>query len=99
MALEQGITVTPTAARLDALAERMILSEALCNDLKSALAYFMEVRLRSQLRAMRTGRHEEEAIVHLHELSSRDRDLLREALKVVKRFKDVVRSRYHLAQL
>ena len=99
MALEQGIAATSTAERLDALAKKSVLSPALCNDLKSALAYFMEVRLRSQLRAIRTGRPEEEAIVHLQELSSRDRDLLREALKVVKRFKDVVRSRYHLAQL
>jgi CBS domain-containing protein len=59
----------------------------------------MEVRLRSQLTAMRTGRHEEEAIVRYGDLSTRERDLLREALKVVKRFKEVVRSRYHLAML
>jgi CBS domain-containing protein len=59
----------------------------------------MEVRLRSQLRAMRTGKHEEEAIVRLNDLSSRERDLLREALKVVKRFKELLRARYHLASL
>ena len=37
--------------------------------------------------------------MRLSELSTTERDLLREALKVVKRFKEVVRSRYHLNML
>ncbi len=84
---------------LSELVKIEVIGEDLAGDIKSALSYFMEVRLRSQLVAMRTGRQEEEAIVRLSELSSRDRDLLREALKVVKRFKEVVRARYHLNML
>jgi CBS domain-containing protein len=57
----------------------------------------MEIRLRSQLRAMKTGKRELEAIVRLSELTTRDRDLLRDALRGVKRFREVVRSRYHLS--
>ena len=34
--------------------------------------------------------------MRLSELSTRDRDLLRDALRVVKRFREVVRNRYHL---
>ena len=46
---------------------------------------------------MKTGRREEEAIVRLGDLSTRDRDLLRDALRVVKQFREVIRHRYHLA--
>jgi len=65
-------------------------------ELASALSYFMEIRLRSQLRAMKTGQRELESIVRLTELSTSDRDLLREAFRVVKRFREVIRYRYHL---
>jgi CBS domain-containing protein len=99
MAIDTGIQAASTADRLDALAAESLIGEELAGDLKSALSYFMEVRLRSQLVAMHSGRQEEEAIVRLNELSSRERDLLREALKVVKRFKEIVRARYHLSML
>jgi CBS domain-containing protein len=98
MSIDKGVIAASTAARLDELARRRILGEEMVRDLKSALSFLMEVRLRSQLRAVRTGRREEEAIVHLSELSARDRDLLREALKVVKRLKEILRHRYNLAQ-
>ena len=99
MAIEHDIHEPSTVRRLDRLAERSVLSEELVGDMKSALSYFMEVRLRSQLQAMRTGRHEEEAIVRITDLDTRERDLLREALKVVKRFKDIVRAHYKLGLL
>jgi CBS domain-containing protein len=99
ISIDKGVHATTTATRLDELSQRNILGEAFVGDLKSALSYLNELRLRSQLRAMKTGRHEEEAIVRLNELSTRDRDLLRDALKVVKRFKEVLRNRYHLGML
>lgn len=99
MSIHEQIDATSTADRIDKLAERGVLGGDIAGDMKSALSYFMEVRLVSQLRAMRLGKREEEAIVRLNELSSRDRDLLREALKVVKRFKEILRARYHLAML
>jgi CBS domain-containing protein len=34
--------------------------------------------------------------VRISELSTVDRDLLRDALRVVKRFREVIRLRYHL---
>jgi len=97
LAIEKGIPVASTAKRIDALAKAGSLSEEFAGELKSALSYLMEVRLRSQLAAMKTGKPEEEAIVRLGELSTRDRELLRESLKVVKRFRELIRSHYHLA--
>lgn len=99
MAIEHDIRETTTVSRLDRLAEKTVLSEELVRDMKGALSYFMEVRLRSQLQAMRTGRHEEEAIVRISDLDTRERDLLREALKVVKRFKDIVRAHFKLGMM
>jgi CBS domain-containing protein len=99
ISIDRNVHAASTMGRLDELGAQSILSEEMVRDLKSALSYLMEVRLRSQLTAIRTGRHEEEAIVRLSDLSTRDRDLLREALKVVKKFKEIVRSRYHLAML
>jgi len=54
------------------------------------------LRLRSQLRAVKTDEREMESIVRLSELSTSDRDLLRDALRVVKQFREVIRHRYHL---
>ncbi|MBV9238006.1 MAG: cyclic nucleotide-binding domain-containing protein [Xanthobacteraceae bacterium] len=96
LAIEHAITPTPTARRAEALVARGVLGEQLGRDLISALAYFMDIRMRSQLRAVQTGRPETESLVHLAELTPSDRDLLRDALRVVKRFREIIRNRYHL---
>jgi signal-transduction protein with cAMP-binding, CBS, and nucleotidyltransferase domain len=96
MSIEHGIAVTATGKRIGALVEQDVLGAELGRELASALSYFLEIRLRSQLRAMKTGQRELESIVRLTELSTSDRDLLREAFRVVKRFREVIRYRYHL---
>jgi CBS domain-containing protein len=96
MSIERGIMVTPTARRIAALVAECELGGEFGRELASALSYFMEIRLRSQLRAVKTGQREMESIVRLSELSTADRDLLREALRVVKQFREVIRHRYHL---
>jgi CBS domain-containing protein len=96
-AIDVGLKEVSTVQRIEALAAKGTLGGELARDLVGALSYFMEIRLRSQLRAMKTGKRELEAIVRLSELTTRDRDLLRDALRVVKRFREVVRSRYHLS--
>jgi CBS domain-containing protein len=96
LAIDRGLQETPTVKRIEALARQSVLGEQLAADLVSALSYFMHLRTRSQLRAVKTGARELESIVHIGELSTRDRDLLRDALRVVKRFREVIRNRYHL---
>jgi CBS domain-containing protein len=96
LSIERGITVTATAKRIEAAVADGVLGAELGRELASALSYFMEIRLRSQLRAVKTEQREMESIVSLSELSTSDRDLLREAFRVVKRFREVIRYRYHL---
>jgi CBS domain-containing protein len=96
LSIERGIMPTPTAKRIEALVADGVLGEELGRELASALYFFMEVRLRSQLRAVKTGEREMESIVRLSELSTSDRDLLRDALRVVKQFREVIRHRYNL---
>ena len=96
LAIDCGLAETPTAKRVEALVARGVLGEEFGRDVAGAMSYLMEVRLRSQLRAMKSGHRETEAIVRISELSTGDRDLLRDALRVVKRFREVIRTRYHL---
>ena len=96
-AIDYGTKEVSTSGRIEALEARGVLGEELGRELIGALTYFMEIRMRSQLAAVKAGRREREAIVRLTELSTRDRDLLRDALRVVKRFREVVRNRYHLS--
>ncbi len=100
LAIDNGLTETPTVQRIEALD-----GQAACSATNSAAILparcpiSWRCALRSQLRAMKTGKREAEAIVRLGELTTRDRDLLRDALRVVKRFREVVRSRYHLERV
>jgi CBS domain-containing protein len=96
MALERGLLVNPTIARIDALAGMGALDPKLGQELTSALHVFMEFRLRSQLRAQLEGAGSAEAIVRLEELSTVDRDMLRDALRVVRQFRELIRARYNL---
>jgi CBS domain-containing protein len=96
LSIERGVMLTPTAKRIEALVAGGVLSRELGRELASALYFFMDIRLRSQLRAVKTGQREMESIVRLSELSTSDRDLLRDALRVVKQFREVIRHRYNL---
>jgi len=97
MAIDRGITVNPTAARIAALsAPGEPLDAEFATELVSALRIFMEFRLRSQLEAVRRGSVEGESLIHPSRLSTGDRDLLRDALRIVRRFRELVSSRYRL---
>ena len=65
-------------------------------ELISALHVFMELRLRAQLEALRRGTTEAESIVRLGDLTTVDRDILRDALRIVRQFREMIRSRYNL---
>ncbi|PMR79673.1 putative nucleotidyltransferase substrate binding domain-containing protein [Halomonas urumqiensis] len=97
MALERGIRVTSTLERLDALAADGRLEARFAEDLGEALSLFTELRLRQQLTRLEgneSTRHPDRVVVQ--ELSSLERDLLREALHIVKDFKQRLSHRFHL---
>ncbi len=96
IAIEKGIMETPTVNRIKALSASKLLEEPFAQELISALHLFMELRLRSQLKARRKGNLARESIVNLNELSAADRDIFRNALRVVRLFRELVRHRYNL---
>ncbi|TDO09810.1 MULTISPECIES: putative nucleotidyltransferase substrate binding domain-containing protein [Halomonas] len=98
LALERRITATSTLDRLDALVADGRLEERFAEDLGEALSLFTELRLRQQLERLDNpdGRDESPDRVVVQELSSLERDLLREALHIVKDFKQRLSYRFHL---
>jgi CBS domain-containing protein len=94
MALDRGIAATPTAERITALVAAGALQEELGRDLLGALRVFMAYRIASQIEAMRRGNVEEEALVRPSRLTAADRDILRDSLRVVRVFREVVATRY-----
>ena len=96
LAIEKGIFETRTVDRINALASTRIFNAEFAQNLISALHVFMELRLRSQLKARRLGNMEGESIVHMNELSTADRDILRNAIRVVREFREIVRHRFNL---
>jgi len=96
LALDKGILAHTTAERVEALVAAGSLEPAFGRELVSALRVFMEFRLRSQLEARRRGTMEGESLVRLKEITTADRDILRDALRIVRQFRAIIRSRYHL---
>jgi CBS domain-containing protein len=96
LALDKGILVHTTADRVEAVVEAGSLEPAFGRELVSALRVFMEFRLRSQLQAVRRGTTEGESLVRLKEITTVDRDILRDALRIVRQFRELIRNRYHL---
>jgi CBS domain-containing protein len=88
-------STTSTVARLGALATAGRLPADLAGNLVDSLHFLMELRLRSALEEMRAGQRVS-GTVRLGSLSTLDRELLKDALGVVKQFKAVVRHRFHL---
>ena len=97
MALDRGIPDTSTAGRIEALVEAGAFNPEFGRELIGALRVFMEYRLPPQLEAVRRGALEREALIWPSELHAADRDILRDALRVVRQFRETVRHRYKLA--
>jgi CBS domain-containing protein len=94
MALDRGIAATPTATRIEALVAAGALTEEMGRELLGALRVFMAYRIASQIEAVRRGTVEEEALVRPSRLTAADRDILRDSLRVVRVFREVVATRF-----
>ncbi|MBY6028404.1 CBS domain-containing protein [Halomonas sp. DP8Y7-1] len=95
MALDAGLRETSTHDRLSALARLGRLDAEVAEDLGEALSLFSELRLKAQLRCQRDDLLASDNVV-VQSLNSLERDLLREALHLVKEFKGSLSHRYHL---
>ena len=92
LALERGLTETGTTARVARLAEIGALSRAFARELIEALRFLMTLRLDAELAAATPH-----GLVRPSELSIMERDLLRDAFRIVKQMREVVRRHFDLA--
>ena len=95
LALEAGIGATNTFDRLEALVSKNALQKTMADDAAESLAFLMRLRLEAGLEALR-GQKPLSNEVDTASLSTLDKDLLHDALLVVKRFKRMLAQRYHL---
>ncbi|WP_010325312.1 putative nucleotidyltransferase substrate binding domain-containing protein [Marinobacterium stanieri] len=99
LALEHRILKTNTFQRIETLVEQKVMQAEHGSDLSEALALFIQLRLRQQIRR---AEEQEDGLdptpnqIDLQQLNKLERDLLRDALHVVKGFKKHLATRYHL---
>ena len=98
LALAHQVRATSTAARVQALVGLGALSPGEGEDLAEALHVFMALKLKAGLAEQEQARPVSGTVV-VQQLSSLDRDLLKDALGVVKRFQHLLRTRFHLGAL
>ncbi len=95
MALEAHLEELGTTARIQALVAAGKLTPAMGTDLTDSLHFFMGLKLKAGLAELALNRPVSGGI-RMATLSSLDRDLLKDTLGVVKRFKALVRQRFRL---
>jgi len=95
LALKHGIAHRNSFARCDALVQAGALDHALGRDLAQTLAVLQRLRLDAQLAALDAGDVPGNAL-QPDTLRRLDRELLRDALRVVKAFQQHVRVAFHL---
>lgn len=95
LALENHIRTNSTADRVRELIKQHKIPQDLGNDVVESLYLLMELRLKSGLAELETGK-EVTGEVNMSRLSTLERDLLKDSLSVVKRFKQYLHQHFHL---
>ncbi|MBE7418761.1 MAG: CBS domain-containing protein [Ideonella sp.] len=95
LALREHLDVTGTLARLEGLVAAGRLGAELAASLGDSLHVLMQLKLKAGLAELEAGKPVSGG-VQTDRLSSLERDLLKDALGVVKRFKALVRHQFHL---
>ena len=95
LALEADVGVNNTFERIEALVSKHLLERSLADDLSESLAFLMRLRLEGGLESLREKKAASNE-VDTASLSTLDKDLLKDALLVVKQFKQLISQRYRL---
>ncbi|MEO7338460.1 MAG: DUF294 nucleotidyltransferase-like domain-containing protein [Caldimonas sp.] len=96
LALQQHIRgATGTVARIGSLVASGSIPSALATDLRESLHFLLSLRLTAGLAELDNGRSVSGGVA-IDRLGALERDLLKDALAVVKRFKAMVAHRFHL---
>ena len=98
LALAHHLGEQGTVARIEALVDQEVLSAALGQDLIESLHFFMGLKLKGALREMDV-QQPVSGTIDVGQLSALERDLLKDALGVVKHFKSLLRARFKLDAL
>ena len=98
MALKAKISKTNTFERIARLSQMGLIEQQLKlgQDVSEALAYLMNTRLKNGLLALKHNQELAPNHIDTENLSTLERDLLKDALQVVKRFKHHVSSQFNL---
>jgi CBS domain-containing protein len=92
LAIDRGYHDTRTVARVRRLAEDGVLTHVFAAELIEALHFLMTLRLDGQLAEVVSG-----TLVRPAQLSTMERDLLRDALHIAKRLREIVHFHFNLA--
>lgn len=96
LALEAHLEVNNSFDRINALVARNIIEPQTGKDVAEALGYLMDLRLKGGLDLLNDPARKISNQIDINVLSTLERDLLRDSLNVVKRFKQMVRHHFHL---
>lgn len=99
LALRAHLADTSTAARLDALVAAGLFGDIMASDVIESLHFFMALCLKAGLDDLDAGRPVSQRNVDVARLHQPRRDLLKDTLDIVKRFRPLIQSRFHLDQL
>jgi CBS domain-containing protein len=91
LALEHGLAKTGTAARIARLAELGTFEAQFARELTEAFRYLMTMRLDAEI-----SEHASTSLVRPRELTTMERDALRDAFQVAKRLREMVRRHFNL---
>lgn len=95
LALEHRLDEVGTTARLQVLVSRKHIPPDLACDLIDALHFLMGLKLKSNLQQKQLGQPLDN-LSHLSSLGTLDRDQLKDALAIIKRFRQHLQLRYQL---
>jgi CBS domain-containing protein len=98
LALRHRLRATGTVQRLTALVEADAIDAALARDLVDALHFLMTLRLDAQLRQRAAGVAASNVVLP-SELRRLEREALHDAMAIVRRFRALLRERFHLDAL
>jgi len=91
LALEKGLIDTNTIARIARLAELGTFEPQFARELTEALRYLMTMRLDAEI-----AEHASTSLVRPRELTTMERDALRDAFQVAKRLREMARRHFNL---
>ncbi len=98
LALEHQLDALRTTERIHLLATKEHLDAALARDLVDALQFLMGLKLKNNLRQRQMGTTPHN-LVKLSELGTLERDLLKDSLAIIKRFKQHLHIHFKLEAL